>query len=142
MRADSRTVLIAAAIGALLLPGCTVHPTDPGTVTGLYRYTASNAGDSAVVVGTITLANPDSTLLTGRWVLTAVNAATEIGPQTGTGTLRGSSSSGISINLNPGFADNNVLLDGAAANDSITGIWRWSTFTGTSAEGRFVMKKL
>jgi hypothetical protein len=142
MRADRRTVFIAAAIVALLLPGCTMHPTAPGELAGPYHYTAYNAGDSVVVTGTITLSNPDSTLLTGHWALIAVNGAADIGPQTGTGTLRVSSASGIAINLNPEFVDNNVSLDGATGTNVITGTWRWSTFTGITAEGRFVMKKL
>jgi hypothetical protein len=143
MRAHRRPALItAAAIILLLGTGCRDHPTAPGDIAGLYRYTAYNAGDSVVVVGTITLNNSDSTRLTGRWALIAVNGSVDVGPQTGTGTLSGSTAAGVSIDLNPGWADNNVFLDGAFAGGVITGTWRWSTFAGVAAEGRFEMKKL
>jgi hypothetical protein len=137
-----RSLAVASlALCAAFLASCDEHPTSPATIAGRYQYTAYNAADSVVVAGLITLANPDSTRLTGSWVLAAVNGAVNIGPQTGAGTLAGSTASGVSIDLNPGWADNNVILFGTHSGREIAGTWQWVTLTGVTADGRFVMKK-
>jgi len=144
MSTTLRIAAVSVAATVLLFAGCRDHPTEPGSLGGTYVYTAYNAGDTVVVIGTINLANPDSTLLTGRWLLAAVNGAPNIGPQTGSGTLRGSTGPGtttISIDLNPGWADNNVFLNGTFQGTAIKGTWMWSTFGGPTSEGRFVMTK-
>ena len=43
----------------------------------------------------------------------------------------------ISMNLNPGWADNNVVLSGTVEKDRISGKWTWITFVGPTAEGTF-----
>lgn len=136
-----RTIVAALAACAVAFAACGDHPTSPAPIAGRYQYTAYNAGDSLVVIGSITLINPDSTLLTGSWNLAAVDGATDVGPQSGTGMLRGSTATGVSINLNPDWADNNVLLMGAFTGREITGTWQWISFVGVTAQGRFVMTK-
>ena len=136
--------LLAAAIAALafgvsLFAGCGHHPVAPAGIGGLYQYTAYDSGGAPVVTGTITLVNRDSTNLTGRWDLRAADGAGNIGPQTGRGLLAGSTADGISIDLTPGFADNNVILVGTFEEDEISGTWHWITFIGETARGRFEM---
>jgi hypothetical protein len=135
-------LLIPAAI--LSLAACAdrgEQPVDslhPGGVPVSYRYRAYNAKGDLAVDGTFTLTSIDSATVSGTWSFVAILPAEKIGPQTGTGKLRGTiQKSSISIDLNPGWADNNVFLQGIISSDSIAGTWMWSTFAGPTSEGRF-----
>jgi hypothetical protein len=46
-----------------------------------------------------------------------------------------------SIDLNPGAADNNVVLGWSAAAEPITGTWYHATFSGGKAMGRFSLTR-
>lgn len=115
-----------------------VDSLQPGGVPATYAYNAFNSSGNVVVNGTMTVTQLDTTSVTGTWSFVAVRPAEKIGPQVGTGTLTGTiQKSSISINLNPGWADNNVFLQGTVSSDRITGRWMWSTFIGPTAEGPF-----
>jgi hypothetical protein len=138
----TRIVTASLTVCAAFIAACDEHPTSPSsTIAGRYQYTAYNAGDSVVVIGSIALGNPDSTEFTGSWALATVGGAADVGPQTGVGTLRGSTASGVSINLNPNYVDNNVFLVGTSGEREISGTWQWITFAGITTQGRFEMKK-
>jgi hypothetical protein len=110
----------------------------PGGVPETYRYKAYNSEGDLAVNGTMTLAVIDTTSISGTWSFVAVLPSEKIGPQVGTGRLEGRlQKSSISINLNPGWADNNVFLQGTVSSDRISGRWMWSTFIGPTAEGTF-----
>jgi hypothetical protein len=115
-------------------------------VTGVYSYSAY-AGDALVVRGDITLGvDPDSTI-TGTWRLARVpgsDTTVVVGPQIGKGTLVGRlDSDGAWVDLNPGWADNNVFLD--LPRDSTlprSGSWSFSTIVGPVASGRVELQRL
>ena len=110
----------------------------PGGVPDRYIYKAYNSKGDLAVSGTMTLVDIDSTSDSGTWSFVAVLPSEKVGPQVGTGRLTGTiQKSSIYINLNPGWADNNVFLQGTVSPDSITGRWMWSTFVGPTAEGTF-----
>jgi hypothetical protein len=110
----------------------------PGGVPDKYLYKAYNSKGDLAVSGTMTLWVPDTTSVTGTWSCVAVLPSEKVGPQVGTGGLTGTiQKSSISINLNPGWADNNVFLLGTVSSDRITGRWMWSTLIGPTAEGTF-----
>jgi hypothetical protein len=44
---------------------------------------------------------------------------------------------GLSIDLNPNVADNNVMLSGGLTNGSLSGVWSLSTFAGGKRMGSF-----
>ncbi|HLF15486.1 MAG TPA: hypothetical protein VI932_11425 [Bacteroidota bacterium] len=88
-RTSSYAAIVIAACCAVFA-ACETSPTGPTLIGGLYAYTAYNAGDSAVVTGTIVLRNTDSTALTGTWDLRIIRNASQTGPQSGLGTLAGS----------------------------------------------------
>ncbi|MEK6756645.1 MAG: hypothetical protein AABZ02_10890, partial [Bacteroidota bacterium] len=48
----------------------------------------------------------------------------------------------VSINLNPGWVDNNVVLQGTFENDRLRGRWSWITFAGPTSEGTFDATKI
>jgi hypothetical protein len=45
----------------------------------------------------------------------------------------------ISIDLNPGWADNNVVLSGSVSNGSLSGKWYRATFSGGKEMGTFTV---
>jgi hypothetical protein len=103
-----------------------------------YRYNAYNSKGLLVVTGWMTLAVTDSWTVSGAWLLTSVAAGENVGPQTGGGTLAGNiQGASITVNLNPGWVDNNVFLSGSFGKDRFSGTWMWSTFVGPTSQGMF-----
>lgn len=135
-----RHVMLVAACAVAFL-SCDTIQTGPASLGGIYAYTAYDDADSALVTGIIVLRNSTSPLLSGTWNLDTTETGGPVGPQVGSGSLAGSTEGGISINLNPQMADNNIILNGTSGRNEITGTWQWVTFSGVSAEGRFGMKK-
>jgi hypothetical protein len=109
-----------------------------GNSPSSYSYKAYNSKGSLVVAGTITLAVTDGGTMSGRWTLECVAPGEKVGPQTGTGTLSGTiQGTTVTINLNPGWVDNNVFLSGSLDKDRLSGTWMWSTFVGSTSQGGF-----
>jgi hypothetical protein len=128
----------------LVSPGCedkgenSVSSPFPGTDPSAYSYRAYTSAGALAVSGTLTLARTDSTLVTGTWSLEGVSSTDRVGPQIGNGTLAGTlKSSKISVDLNPGWRDNNVILTGVIEGEKIVGTWAWITFSGPTTNGAF-----
>jgi hypothetical protein len=110
----------------------------PGDVPATYSYRAFNSKGDLAVNGTMTLTLVNTTSIAGTWTFVAIIPSDKIGPQVGTGRLTGTiQNSSISIDLNPGWADNNVFLQGTVSSDRFTGRWMWSTIIGPTADGTF-----
>jgi hypothetical protein len=109
------------------------------------RYRSVRPGQ-LLLVGTVTLdVRPDSSLA-GSWVIRwapGADTTATVGPQVGTGTLHGRyDGERTQIDLNPGWADNNVyLLAAAADHGQLTGQWQHSTLIGPVAQGRFELRR-
>lgn len=134
-------VRTAGALAALLA-ACAVGPTAGGPEHGgTFSYSASNAEGKTLVVGKIVLTFTSDSTVSGTWELAAapgVDPGTIKGSQLGTGELRGSRVDGkLLLNLNPGYADNNVTLEAAPASGGYSGTWSWSSFAGPQAGGKF-----
>lgn len=109
-----------------------------GSIPATYSYKGYNADGSLVVTGTMILAMSADSSVSGTWTFDAVSSGDKVGPQVGSGRLVGSMQNAtISINLNPGWADNNVFLFGTFAPDRFSGKWTWDTFAGPTASGMF-----
>lgn len=103
-----------------------------------YSYRGFNAKGVLSVVGTMSLTATDTTSVIGTWAFEGVSPGDQVGPQVGSGRLVGNvQQTAISINLNPGWADNNVLLLGTIGSHRITGRWTWVTFAGPTTDGTF-----
>ena len=114
----------------------------PGGIPATFRYKGYDANGSLVVTGTMNLIVAADSSVSGTWTLDAVSSSNKIGPQVGSGTLVGSVFNGsIAINLNPGWADNNIFLFGTIAQDRFAGRWTWDTFAGPTASGMFEATK-
>lgn len=124
-----------------LLAGCkdsgdTIRSNEPAS--GIYQYKALDPKHQVVVTGTLTMRIDDAGLVQGEWALEKQGSFEKTGPQIGAGTLEGSiQNNDIQINLNPGWADNNVLLSGRFERGAWVGTWSWVTFAGPTSGGSF-----
>lgn len=110
----------------------------PGKDPTTYDYRGYTSGGTLAVSGTLTIAAKDSNGIVGTWALEGVGSVDRIGPQIGAGTLQGVlTDSKISIDLNPGWRDNNVILLGSVGEDKISGTWSWVTIAGPTSTGTF-----
>jgi hypothetical protein len=138
------TILFMMFVLALTINACkdsgdpvASMPPLPSSPTS-YSYRGYNSKGLLVVVGSMTLALTDSQTVSGTWRLECVAPGENVGPQTGSGTLRGSiQGARVMVDLNPGWADNNVFLSGSFDKDRFSGTWMWSTFVGPTSEGKF-----
>jgi hypothetical protein len=136
-----RTVyLFMSLIIALIIINCNnILQTIP---KGAYNYIGYDSTGNTIIAGWLTLNLSDTTNITGEWHFNTVNNPKDIGMQTGNGNLRGGKNDSIvSINLNPNWADNNVILNGKINNDGYYGKWYWSTFIGETNKGTFKANK-
>jgi hypothetical protein len=105
-----------------------------------YNYTAYDSSGHPVVTGWIKIKKSDSTRVIGSWHLIKVYWSVKTSHTTGDGTLEGIiENNEISLNLNPGWIDNNTILFGKFEDDKITGKWAWISFIGITEEGTFIV---
>ncbi len=144
-RATPVTVLLVVA--ATFACGDPALPPVSGDPSGAYGYVA-HSGVIPVVTGTMTLRVDADSAVTGSWELRRVPGSDPnilVGPQLGSGTLAGrlDASGFVAVDLNPGWADNNVflVLDGYTPN-RLTGTWDHSTLIGPVAGGPVELQRL
>jgi hypothetical protein len=114
----------------------------PGGIPGTYSYKGYNADGSLMVTGTMIFVVASDSSVSGTWTFVAVSSSDKVGPQVGSGRLVGAMRNGtVSINLNPGWADNNIFLVGTLGPDRFSGTWTWATFAGPTASGMFDASK-
>lgn len=134
-----RSITIASVVVMTLLRGCFDSSTDNSEIpAGAYCYTAFDSAGVEVVTGWLDFDFVDEENIEGTWELKPVGNPSNIGPQTGEGNLIGFiKASGIQMNLNPTWRDNNVVLFGEYSAEKFNGNWQWITFAGPSSGGTF-----
>jgi len=109
---------------------------------GSFHYTARSTAGRPLLVGRITLTEAADSTVTGTWEIRwgpGADTTTLVGPQVGSGTLLGRrDGSVLLLDLNPGNADHNVILQAHPHARGYAGIWDWTTFTGPRTSGTFV----
>jgi hypothetical protein len=110
--------------------------------SGEVHYSAMSARGTPLLVGSLRLLAHDDSSVTGTWVINWVAGAdttTPVGPQVGSGTLSGRQygDGSVALNLNPLYADNNVVLSAAVTTAGLSGQWTWSGIAGPITNGRF-----
>ena len=103
-----------------------------------YQYKAYDTTGYLIVQGWMTIVVHDSTNIDGEWHFTKVDDPQNIGPHFGDGTFHGAFDHGnLSLNLNPEFVDNNIMLQGRFASKSFSGKWFWIGLPGGLNHGGF-----
>ncbi len=122
--------------------------TDPLPQPGRFAYQGFNPEGVLLVTGRLDL-EWVTNVVSGTWAFDYVGpgspetAGRNIGPQIGQGELEGNwDGSRFLINLNKGWADNNVFLDGVCDGTMFQGRWGWSTFGGERTNGTFVAHRI
>ena len=140
-------VTFLSTVAAIMACGDPTLSLAGGDPSGAYEYVA-RSGLTPVVTGTVTLLVDEDSAVTGIWELRRVpgtDTTIQVGPQLGSGTLAGrlTASGIVAVDLNPGWADNNVFLAlGGATRDRLTGTWDHSTFIGPVAGGPVELQRL
>ena len=141
-----RTTLVFICAGALGACSQLLGPSSGGDPNGVYSYLAQ-IGNAPVVEGQLTLVVADDSSVSGTWELRRVPASDTtitVGPQLGRGTLRGQlSGSELWLDLNPGWADNNVFLSFSTKTAAaLAGMWDHSTLLGPIAGGPVRLRRV
>jgi hypothetical protein len=110
-------------------------------VDGSLAYEATSAAGKPLIRGRLNIELLADSSIVGSWTADwapGADRTAEVGDQIGSGTLRGrQTAEGGYIDLNPGYADNNVILFPTATDRGFAGTWYWSTIAGPRTEGRF-----
>lgn len=136
-----RRLLATAAILAAACDGNFTAPRDGEQQT--WEYTANDFENEAVVTGTFVV-RAEGRTFSGSWETRLLKVGAQVGPQVGTGNLRGEwdiEGQSVLFDMNPGWADNNVYLVGAPDGSLLKGNWAHSTLTGVVAGGQFTARR-
>ena len=121
-----------------LLIGCTGEHSVGTTPPAAFQYHAYDTTGTLLVKGWCTIVIRDSSHVSGEWHFAKMIDRQNIGPQFGDGQLAGAFYQGaLWINLNPGYVDNNVFLNGHFSEHAYSGSWSWSGFPGVLNRGSF-----
>lgn len=141
MRVLNEKIISFLILLLIFCVGCNNNDESIG-LSGTYNYSGYNADDVLIISGTLDLNVSDSTHVTGTWQLNQVNDENNVGPQTGTGNLEGGFNNDVlMLDLNPGWADNNVFLIGKFEAGNFNGAWEYSGFAGAINQGYFTTEK-
>jgi hypothetical protein len=105
-----------------------------------YHYKGFDTNGALVVEGVLSLSINNTNRVEGEWKLHEVKPEKikNLGNQIGSGKLAGQiNESKINLDLNPGWADNNVLLNGEVTTTNIFGTWGFYGFAGEIVGGKF-----
>ena len=128
-----KTLCLVATSLALLAAGCADEGGD---------LVVRDAAGAVVATGHLRLPDrlpPVGQSFEGTWQLASAGGVFPTGAATSgtyTGVVHGRD---VSIDLNPGVADNKVVLSGSVANGALTGRWRYETFAGRKDKGTFTV---
>jgi len=141
-------------LAMVLALGCSVARTSvtqkPFPV-GDYQYTNYDDKGNKIVQGRISITtsevrrigSEEKTQLKGNWELKKIGNQEHIGLQEGKGDLIGTlENSEIYLDLNPGTADANVVLQGKADTKGFHGAWSFNGYAGPLAKGTFAAIKV
>ena len=134
-----KTIFFAILFLAITSISCN-KDTSPlsSTPDGAFEYQSFDTSGTQIISGWIDIDLADTNNIQGNWKLSKIGDPPNIGHQVGEGSLDGSiKNKNIYINLNPGIADDNVILNGILKNKTIEGHWYYSTFVGAINGGNF-----
>jgi len=131
------------AISLIVFYSC--EDSDPNSFPKSYKYTGYDSSWNKIIEGYLWIDSIDSIEVKGGWRSHLVSNCENIGPQIGKGSFEGITNQlgTLSLNLNPGMIDNNVLLDCSMQLPyRIDGRWSYVGFPGVINWGRFEGEQL
>jgi hypothetical protein len=131
------TLQFAVQISGLFLCLCCFGADQKETC---YLYKGFDTNGNLVVEGVLNLTVGATNRVQGDWRLQEVKPSKlkKLGPQTGSGKVEGEiKQDRINLDLNPGWADNNIILNGRVTTTNILGTWGYYGFAGELAGGKF-----
>ncbi|MGB5289259.1 MAG: hypothetical protein WBN42_12295 [Ignavibacteriaceae bacterium] len=137
-------ILIIVISAVSILTSCGDDSSTNSSMTS-YKYTGYDSSWNKIIEGYLWIDSIDSIEVKGRWRFNLVSNCENIGPQIGKGSFEGTANplGTLSLNLNPGMIDNNVLLDCSMRLPyRIDGQWNYIGFPGVINWGRFEAVKL
>ena len=104
-------VFVLSATALMLFYSC--EDSDSNYFPKVYKYTSYDSTGNKIIAGYLWIDNIDSSKVKGRWQFNLISDCENIGPQICHGNFEGTVNmlGTLSLNLNPGMLDNNVLLD-------------------------------
>ena len=131
------------AISLIVFYSC--EDSDPNSFPKSYKYTGYDSSWNKIIEGYLWIDSIDSIEVKGGWRFHLVSNCENIGPQIGKGSFEGITNQlgTLSLNLNPGMIDNNVLLNCSMQLPyRIDGRWSYVGFPGVINWGRFEGEQL
>ena len=110
-----------------------------------YSYKGFDTNEVLVITGVLNLQINQTNKVSGNWSFhtAGLRVSDKIRRTTGSGKLAGAiNGKKIFLNLNPGWSDNNVTLNGDVTITNISGTWGHYGYAGLMVGGKFeAMKK-
>jgi hypothetical protein len=133
VRINMKGLFAAICAGLLLFESCQDLGTSyAGSFLGTFSFRSFDTLKVEVAQGTLSLFENNSTV-SGHWSFADGRS----------GELEGTASNNdLSLNLNPHYVDNNLLLRGTIARDTFAGTWEQIGFPGVMARGTFVAVRM
>jgi len=140
-----KTLIISFTLAALTLFFSCGDDSPTSSSMRSYKYTGYDSSWNKIIEGYLWIDKIDSIEVKGRWRFHLVSNCDNIGPQIGHGNFEGTANmlGTLSLNLNPGMIDNNVLLECSTRLPyRIDGHWSYVGFSGVINWGRFEGEQL
>lgn len=118
---------------------------DPNSFPKSYKYTGYDSSWNKIIEGNLWIDSIDSIEVKGGWRFERVSDYNNIGPQIGKGSFEGTTNmiGSLSLNLNPGMIDNNVILSCSMRLPyRIDGQWNYVGYPGVINWGRFEAEQI
>ena len=132
-KSNMKRLFAVICAGVLLLESCEDLGTSyAGSFLGTFSFRSFDTLKVEVAQGTLSHFKNDSAV-SGHWSFADGRS----------GELEGTAiNSDLSLNLNPHYVDNNLLLRGTIARDTFAGTWEQIGFPGVMARGTFVAVRM
>lgn len=138
-------LLIICLSAFYLLSFSSCEDSDLNTFSKSYKYIGYDSSWNKIIEGYLWFDSIDSVEVKGGWRFNLVSNCENVGPQIGHGNFEGTTNmlGTLSLNLNPGMIDNNVLLECSMRLPyRIDGQWSYVGFPGVINWGRFEGEQL
>ncbi len=136
-------ILVLVITAVSFLSSCGDDPSTNSSMTN-YKYSGFDSTGNKIISGYLWVESTDSSIVKGGWNFKLILNEENLGPQIGSGNFEGHKDSrgSMQINLNPGFVDNNVILDGSLLNSHYDGSWSYIGFPGIINQGTFEAEQI